>query len=206
MKTIYFVRHGQTEGNANGMYQHWGLPLSELGREQAQAVAQRFDSIEIDTILVSDMERAIETAKTIAERIQKTVQIDPLFREIARPVVIRGRSKTDPDVVEIIEFTNKYWNDPSVKHSDEENFPELKARALRAVERLETMPEDSILVVTHGFFLHMVVAVMQYGHALTPEAFDRTDSFLHMSNTGITVCKFDGRWRMWTWNDDIHIQ
>jgi len=39
MKTVYFVRHGSTEGNENGAYQHVHTPLSELGRGQAEFVA-----------------------------------------------------------------------------------------------------------------------------------------------------------------------
>jgi broad specificity phosphatase PhoE len=68
MKTVYFVRHGSTDGNEQGAYQHVHTPLSELGRRQAACVARRFERIPVDIVITSDMARAVETGRCIAER------------------------------------------------------------------------------------------------------------------------------------------
>src|SRR5262245_40422181 len=51
MKTVYFVRHGSTEGNEQRAYQHLQTPLSELGRRQVEVVARRFERIPVDIVI-----------------------------------------------------------------------------------------------------------------------------------------------------------
>jgi len=67
MKLI-LVRHGQTEENKNKIIQGQ-MPgtLSELGKEQAQALALQLKDTTIDCIYSSDLARSADTAKTIAK-------------------------------------------------------------------------------------------------------------------------------------------
>lgn len=63
---LYFVRHGQT--SANVLHQFAGItdvPLDDLGRRQAEQVAVRFQSIELDAIISSPLQRAHYTAQQI---------------------------------------------------------------------------------------------------------------------------------------------
>ena len=89
MKTVYFVRHGSTEGNEQGAYQHGHTPLSELGRRQAACVARRFERIPVDIVIASDMERAAQTGRCIAASNRLPMVCDPLFQEILRPALLR---------------------------------------------------------------------------------------------------------------------
>jgi probable phosphoglycerate mutase len=204
MKTVYFVRHGQTEGNQNRFYQHWDTPLSEKGQGQAELVAERFLHIPIDVIIASDMDRANETARAIAEKCGHSVVSEPLFREIYRPSIMRGKAMSDPEAKEIRKFTDENF-ETGVKHSDEENFFDLKDRAAKALASILSRPESRILVVTHGTFLNMLVSFMCLGDQLTGEIFLSYNRFFHQSNTGITKCEFDRHWRLLNWNDDAHL-
>jgi broad specificity phosphatase PhoE len=122
MKTVYFVRHGSTEGNEQGAYQQMDTPLSELGRRQAAFVARRFERIPVDIVIASDMARAAETGRCIAERNKLPMVVDPLFQEILRPTVVRGQGRDAPEALEIMRFLAENWTNARVKHSDEENF------------------------------------------------------------------------------------
>ncbi len=65
---LYVVRHGQTEWNLQQRYQgHQDSPLTDLGRRQAQAVAQRLKDIPLDRIHASPIGRAWITAGLVAE-------------------------------------------------------------------------------------------------------------------------------------------
>ena len=76
--TIILVRHGQTPttgiklpGRAKGLH------LSDVGNEQAAAVAERLDTLKrIDAIYSSPLERARETAAPTAKRRGMSVTID----------------------------------------------------------------------------------------------------------------------------------
>ena len=86
MKTIYFVRHGQSEGNAGPVWVDATSKLSAKGKEQARVVAERFTKLPVDIIISSTMDRAVETAQIIAERIDKKTEQSELFVEPQTPI------------------------------------------------------------------------------------------------------------------------
>ena len=60
---IFLVRHGESLGNANGMYiGHLNYGLSDFGKLQAEATAQYLKNEKIDAIYSSDLSRAHDTA------------------------------------------------------------------------------------------------------------------------------------------------
>jgi glucosyl-3-phosphoglycerate phosphatase len=206
MKTVYFVRHGSTEGNETRAYQHVHTPLSELGRRQAACVARRFARIPVDLVITSDMERAAETGRCIAERNGLPMVVDPLFQEILRPAIVRGKGRDAPEVLEIMRFLAEHWANARVKHSDEENFFDLKTRALTALAHLAERPERRLLVVTHGTFLCMLLCCMMAGEGVSPQWFDRVHQFLVLKNTALSMCEYDqGKWQLVSWNDHAHL-
>ena len=206
MKTVYFVRHGSTEGNEKRAYQSLNTPLSALGRRQAACAAHRFERIPVDLVITSDMERAAETGRCIAARNGFPIVFDPLFREILRPAMVRGQGRDTPDVLEMMRFLEENWTNAWVKHSDEENFFDLRKRALKALEYLAACPEGKLLVVTHGTFLCMMMCCMMAGEEVSPPWFDRLHHFLVLKNTALSVCEYDqGNWRLVSWNDDAHL-
>jgi len=65
---LIIVRHGQTEGNISRIMQgHSPGVLSDLGKKQARKLAQRLKNEKIDLIISSDLARALDTAKIVAE-------------------------------------------------------------------------------------------------------------------------------------------
>ena len=83
MTTFLIVRHGQSTWNAEHRWQ--GLadpPLSELGREQARALAAELRDVPLDAVYASDLQRASETAEAVARAKGLTVVTNPTLREI----------------------------------------------------------------------------------------------------------------------------
>ncbi len=70
---IYFVRHGESEANARGVFagQKEDSLLTEKGREQAKITGQLVKSeiSKIDKIITSSLKRTKETAEIIAKEI-----------------------------------------------------------------------------------------------------------------------------------------
>ena len=95
MKTIHFVRHGESEGNVGEVWQNESALLTEHGREQAVLLARRLVSTPIDVIISSDMKRALQTADIIADHIKREVLHSPLFNERRRPSEQLGNLKSD---------------------------------------------------------------------------------------------------------------
>lgn len=74
---LYAARHGETQWNKeNIVCGRTDLPLTEKGLEQAQLLAQRTESLDIDVIISSPMLRARQTAAPAAELHGLTVLVD----------------------------------------------------------------------------------------------------------------------------------
>lgn len=79
---LYLVRHGQSDGNAEGRFGgHGPTPLSALGREQAKLTAKFLAKEGVDAIYSSDLSRAVETAQALSDVLEIPVQKKPAFRE-----------------------------------------------------------------------------------------------------------------------------
>jgi broad specificity phosphatase PhoE len=78
MTRVYLVRHADVENPKKVLYGHLpGFPLSERGRSQAVEVGKRLRDRGIDRILHSPLERAVETARLIAEQLPEPVAVIP---------------------------------------------------------------------------------------------------------------------------------
>ena len=64
---LLVTRHGQTTWNVlNKVCGRTDAPLTELGRQQAQALAEKTRDLGIDLIISSPLQRALDTAKAVA--------------------------------------------------------------------------------------------------------------------------------------------
>jgi len=202
---VYFVRHGQSELNATHQLQFPDTPLSSFGQQQATAVAERFRHLPVEVVLASPMQRAHQTAAAIAKVVEQPIQLVPELAEIKRPTALLGKSAEDPEVKvyrqAIHENTADDW-----RYSDDESFADISKRGLQFLSHLQQRPEEQVVVVTHGIMMVHILALMMFGSRLTKEIFQHIIMFTHMSNTGITICKWDGKnWQLQILNDAAHL-
>ena len=84
MTRIIIVRHGQSEANLAHLFAaHTDAKLTEIGRAQAEALAEQLTKTEkIDAVYASDLSRATDTVAPTAARFGLTVIPDEKLREI----------------------------------------------------------------------------------------------------------------------------
>ena len=84
MTKVLVIRHGHAEGNAEHRFiGQTDVPLDDVGRGQARALAERLRSTPIDRIISSDLRRAIDTIQPLAESIDVPIERDSRLREIS---------------------------------------------------------------------------------------------------------------------------
>lgn len=82
MTTVVLWRHGRTAWNAVNRFQgHSDIDLDDLGRAQARRAAEVLSSLPVDTIVSSDLRRAVDTATVLGEVTGLPVTIDAGLRE-----------------------------------------------------------------------------------------------------------------------------
>lgn len=75
--TLYLVRHGRTGLNAAGVLRgHLGEPLDQVGRAEAERLADLFASQELAVVVTSPLARAWETALPIAEATGTPIEVE----------------------------------------------------------------------------------------------------------------------------------
>jgi 2,3-bisphosphoglycerate-dependent phosphoglycerate mutase len=68
-KSVYIVRHGQTDWNKDGRIQGGtDNPLNATGREQAATMGRLLADVTVDTVYVSSHQRAQQTAAVFEGR------------------------------------------------------------------------------------------------------------------------------------------
>ena len=97
MKTIYFIRHAQSEANLNEILaSRQDFPLTEKGRQEAVAIASEFkDIVQLDRIFCSPLTRARQTAQPIAEVFGLNAETDERLTE-QDPGVFSGMTYAEP--------------------------------------------------------------------------------------------------------------
>lgn len=159
-KTIYYIRHGEVQANADGVLAGTrnDMPLTERGRQQARDAAELVANLPIEVVIVSPLKRAQETAQIIAEAINYAgpVVTEPLFTERD------FGSATGLPLEQAFELLDNGTAE------ELEQLPEFHDRAQQALTYLHNRPEEHMLVVSHGGFARMVGAAVT---GLKPEDF-----------------------------------
>lgn len=206
---VYFVRHGQSEGNKNNIHHFPETPLSEDGIRQAETVAKRLQNIHFDLIYASPMARAAKTAEIISKAPNVPIEYWKNIEECGSPSEIRGKKVDDPEVAEIKNIIAKNYHKGDWKYSDEETFNELNERITGVLRHLEKHHKNqTILCVSHSAFIETVAAKVLLGDNLTPEINRKIKKHMYMENTGVTICEYTDKygWTLKTWNDTTHLK
>lgn len=205
VKKIYFVRHGEAEGNVGGFTQSPNTPLTEVGHRQAATVAKRFQSLPIQTVMASYMDRAQDTARYIATAKNLSLETTEFFHEWLTPTSVRGALHTSEMYQAYSKATKEFYTDPDWRFEDGENFTDILTRITNGIAMLEERDEEQVVVVTHGRVLRFLMSYLLHKKVLTPDVEMLTATSMEMSNTGITVFEVDGTsWKLVTWNDHAH--
>lgn len=141
MKKLYFVRHGQTVMNVQGLLSsRTDTPLTDHGRTQAAATGTEMKKLGIkpDCIIASPLSRAVDTAKLIADQVSYDTN---------KILTDENLKERDFGKYENTEWGKQIFADPD---NGVESDEALVARARLALTRIESLDADIVLVVAHG--------------------------------------------------------
>ncbi len=210
MKTIYLVRHGETNANLIKAWQDANDELSTNGFKQAENLAVRVQNIPIDLILTSSMKRAVQTVDIVSKKLDLPYIESGLFIEVSVPSSTVGTTYEEVDGnrgFEYVKARDNHSSDPDYRFEDEETLRELTERIQAGLNFLENLPNKNILVVTHGTILRTIVStVMHQNLDVSPYTIFTAGRRLETVNTSITVLRKpdNGLWSIFTYNDHAH--
>jgi 2,3-bisphosphoglycerate-dependent phosphoglycerate mutase len=197
---LILVRHGQTEWNIKGIRQgHLDSKLTDGGIAQAKALGARLVREKFTALYSSDLGRAVQTAKAIADLTGHEIVTDARLRE-RHLGIFQGLNAE--------EITQKYPEErrhfrtmgPDYVIPGGESMRQQVARNVAFLSELaERHQGEQIVVVTHGgvvsgFFRHTLEIPLE-----APRRFE-------FVNAGLNVFAREGdTWMLLTWGDVSHL-
>jgi len=156
---VYFIRHGETDGNVAKRHQHEESHLTDRGKEQAAAVAEVIASLNPTHLFVSDRVRAVETGQAIAQATGLIPEHSNLFSELCRPKDIYGfKHVSRKSLIYLVHWYAGTFGGPDCGPAGE-SYAAFRGRLVAARTYLETLPPDSrVVVVSHSVFITLFIA------------------------------------------------
>jgi alpha-ribazole phosphatase len=157
MRTIIFVRHGQSHSNVGGVtMEHHAIPLTDVGRNQAELLSLMLPELPAD-VLVSPFLRAQDTAAPYCTRYSVKRRTLDVLREFETidPELLKGMSGDERRPI-----VDAYWAEslPDKRMGERaETFREFVDRVTRFKALELPVLNDCTVVVGHGMWTAMLI-------------------------------------------------
>jgi broad specificity phosphatase PhoE len=191
-KTLYIVRHGQTELNKLGIVQGRGMDtdLNDEGRKQAAQFFAAYNQVPFDKIYVSALKRTQQS-------VQPFIDLDELAWGIHE-----GQPATTENKAAFL-LLMRDWMDGILdsKFEGGESPNEVKARQIEALEVIMSRPEEeTVLICMHGRAMRLLLCL------LTDKPLTEMDAFPHQ-NLVLYKVTYDGdKYEIVDFNNAEHLK
>lgn len=201
-KTIYIIRHGETDLNKAGIVQGRGMntDLNDTGRKQGEAFYRAYKNIAFDKIYTSELKRTHQTVKNFIDSGISWEQLSGLdemawgdYEGKAVSEETRGRFKK----------IMQSWKDGDldVRFENGESPNEVQERQKEAMKTIMSHPEESIvLICMHGRAMRLLLCL------LNDLPLTEMDNYPHR-NTTLYRVNFDGeKFHIVDFNNTDHLK
>ena len=160
MKTIYFIRHAQSEANEKDILaSRMDFPLTAKGRADAEAIANELKAMApLDRIVSSPLLRARQTAEPIAEAFGLEIETDERLTE-QELGIFAGLTYAE------LEERKDYMHDRTQRWDwvpgGGESYRMIAERLEPFFQSLESAEGENILFVTHAVTLRLIKATLE---------------------------------------------
>ena len=204
--TFYFIRHGRTVWNEQGLMQGSGdSPLTEEGIKNAVKTGQALQNVDFIAAYSSCLQRTIDTANYIIG--DRDI---PLFQHRGLNEHYFGSWEgTNVELIRPLPEFQQMINDPAnykAESNGGETYEQLAKRAIAALQDIiKVHQEGNILVVSHGHTLRLLIALL---NGATWQNHRDKDKSVSLLNTAISIMHYDSEkgFSLEKLNDTMHLQ
>ncbi len=160
MTELLLIRHGETLWNQQGRMQgQHDSPLTALGLQQARQLARRLKDVAFTALYASDLGRAHQTARCIADATGHEIVADRDLRERSFGI-FEGLTNDEIKARYPDDYAPFARRDPDYAMPRGESAAAFRKRCVDCLESLARLhPDARIVVVTHGLVLDALYRV-----------------------------------------------
>jgi len=157
MTRLLLVRHGRTEANGRRLVGRApGVPLDGVGHEQAAALGHALARAPLRAVLSSPLERAVATARAIAEPHGLSVETRDVLVDLEFGAWT-NRSLADLEKTTLFERFNRHRAGTAPPEGEHPSL--AQARVVTELCRVRDLyPNDTVVVVSHADPLRSALA------------------------------------------------
>lgn len=163
MLRLLITRHGETQWNlVRRMQGHLDSPLTDLGQQQAQWLAERLKHDHIDHIYSSPLGRAYKTAEVLKGDRAICINKDERLAEID---LGNWQGQYMDDIIRMDEKNyDRFWNQPDLYSNEAgESFLDVMRRIVSFYEDVcQNHTDETILIVAHAGVLKSLICYLFY--------------------------------------------
>ena len=182
---VYVIRHGESETNRKKRWTGWlDVPLTQQGREDARKAGEFLKNIRFDRVYVSDLSRAIETARIAVPDCQ--YKTSSLLREINVGVL------ADTDLSVLTQEQRERSKACGYMEFGGESEQAFYQRIRQFIKELEGQDCETVALFSHAGWLRGMLNTVVGVHL--PREHVRCD------NCTVAVFEYlNGIWRLHSW-------
>ena len=191
---LFLIRHGQTTANLTSIYAgQTDVPLTDLGRQQAEAIRPILASTSFDKVFSSDLHRAIDTQQLAlpgAEGIRT-----PLLREYDVGTLV-GMSFDRGRQLFAQAQSKSLTRDYSLFGGESPLM--VRDRVCKFLALLEAEPCEAVAAFVHNGIMNTMLRIVL--------GTDFDTAGIKSQNCAIHVFEYDGtRWKLLVWNYGVQL-
>lgn len=156
----YLVRHGKDDDTVRGGWSQ--QPLSDEGKAQAEELAnfvQRSD-FGIKHIYSSDLQRAMQTAQAVADKLHLPIIQMPEFRETNNGTLAGMKNELASKMYPGLYWNTLDWEQRYPGGESPREFYERISTAWDAFQKMALEQDENVLLVTHGGVINVILSIV----------------------------------------------
>ena len=201
-KELYFIRHGETDFNAQGMVQGRGInsDLNAVGRAQGEAFYRKYKDVAFDKLYTSTLKRTHQTVRGFIEAGLPWEQLSGLD-ELAWGE-LEGKPATEDSISAFRSLIEKWQaGDYNAKVPGGESPAEVERRLQEAMDIITSRTEEhTVLICMHGRALRLLLCM------LTNKPLSEMADFPHQNTTLYRVSYENGTFTILDANNTDHLK
>ncbi|MBF9014968.1 histidine phosphatase family protein [Oceanispirochaeta sp. M2] len=185
MSELYLIRHAQSKANSQRiMASRQAFPLTDAGKADADLIAsQLYETIQIDRIISSPLNRAMQTAASFADLYNLEIEVD---ERISEQELGKYSGMTYDQVKKEEQYetvTSRRWD--WVPEGGGESYRMIADRVRSFFDSFSMDAPDKILIVTHAVTFRLIRAVLENTLPEYPESFPNNGEIWKVDFKGI---------------------
>ncbi len=187
MTRLILIRHGESEANKADLFAgHLNVDLTDRGREQARLTAEYIlEHYTVDKVYASDLNRAYDTGKAVADRLGLSVIPRQDLREIRAGewdgVRFDDLGKLYPD-----DFGRWYTDRPNARCTGGESVAEVADRVYAALCQIARENEGkTVVLASHATPVSVALAMIH------PKGLGGMEEIGWVPNASVTVLEYE---------------